>query len=1154
MNENEVVIDTELDTSGIDKGCKGVKAKLDSLAQSINQLGNAGVKAFQKQVNAIAKQTQAVSAQKAKVDELKAKYEELSNTGVKTKAFTDMEKEAEKLKTKILNLVVKMDEFKQAGGNTDTKGFQKMESQLQAFKNQLEGTLAVMEEMKTDNEAYEGADTSKIEAQYEQAREKLQALKNELTDSMRNLVIDVDFAVNSEELEDLENREISANNSTIRFTDALKEAQNIAKKFASVVKTVAGGFASYTRAITKHIPILNRLVSAQKKTNSAFSGGLKNILKYAVGIRSLFVLFNKLRSALTDGIKNMAQWNNGSNSVNKNLSSLMSALTQLKNSFASAFAPILNYIVPALVSLCNAISQAVTYIGMMIASISGSKTFIKATAVQQDYANSLDNTASSAKSATKALAKFDELNVLNSDNNDSGSGSGSTIDPNEMFEEVELADSLVLDASELGDKIAKSISDALSSIKWEDIKSQAQNIGEKIAEFLNQFWENKKLAYELGNAIAQSLNTAVNFVYGLVSTTNWSDLGMWLGTLVSTGVARFDWSKAGDTISTLINGFADAVSGFCTTFEGETLGTGISNLINHSLGKIDVNKLGNATASVINEAFGLVASLLEGLDSGRLGAQLANYLNVTVRNIDWELVGNALAMIVNEAFDFLYSFFTETDFFALGENLTNGFITAVKEIDWQLIADTFVACFTDMCDFADGIASAVNEQLNEAFSSIGIDLNLSTDPDELRGLWLPDTSGFEEANELLKEIKQNQDAVKQGAEELSQTTETTYSGINTNLDTTKGKIDNIKYAVDTTIPATTAQFDVLNDKTQGMAKTTETAVNTATSSYSKLETATSNASTNTGTSLTNIKDKNEEVGNSFGTLSDTVSSNLETLSTTIDTWYQENIEARFSEEKWTELGTTMVTSMTESLTLFMETWTEMFEEWNASNDELYFGSDAWSLRWQVITDTYTKQWETFSKLWNTNMTTWWTTYVEPFFTVERWQTLGTNMCDGVTEGFKSIVGSVGGVLNNMISVFDKAFDKLEDAMNDLIKDYNKNASIMGESTLSTVSYSKMGKISIPALASGAVIPANNKFLAILGDQKSGTNIEAPLSTIEDALRNVLNEDNSTSMSQALYYLQIIAEKELSIDSDEMFSKIRHKATEYKRTTGNLAFD
>ena len=40
---------------------------------------------------------------------------------------------------------------------------------------------------------------------------------------------------------------------------------------------------------------------------------------------------------------------------------------------------------------------------------------------------------------------------------------------------------------------------------------------------------------------------------------------------------------------------------------------------------------------------------------------------------------------------------------------------------------------------------------------------------------------------------------------------------------------------------------------------------------------------------------------------------------------------------------------------------------------------------------------------------------------------------------------------------------------------------------------------IPALAQGAVLPANQPFLAVVGDQRHGTNIEAPLATIQEAV-------------------------------------------------------
>lgn len=48
-------------------------------------------------------------------------------------------------------------------------------------------------------------------------------------------------------------------------------------------------------------------------------------------------------------------------------------------------------------------------------------------------------------------------------------------------------------------------------------------------------------------------------------------------------------------------------------------------------------------------------------------------------------------------------------------------------------------------------------------------------------------------------------------------------------------------------------------------------------------------------------------------------------------------------------------------------------------------------------------------------------------------------------------------------------------------------------------------ISLPRLAEGAVIPPNREFMAVLGDQRSGTNIETPLSTMVQAFRQALAE-------------------------------------------------
>ena len=53
---------------------------------------------------------------------------------------------------------------------------------------------------------------------------------------------------------------------------------------------------------------------------------------------------------------------------------------------------------------------------------------------------------------------------------------------------------------------------------------------------------------------------------------------------------------------------------------------------------------------------------------------------------------------------------------------------------------------------------------------------------------------------------------------------------------------------------------------------------------------------------------------------------------------------------------------------------------------------------------------------------------------------------------------------------------------------------------------------IPYLAQGAVLPAGKPFLAMVGDQRHGTNIEAPLSTIQEAVALVMGDQTDAIMA------------------------------------------
>lgn len=101
---------------------------------------------------------------------------------------------------------------------------------------------------------------------------------------------------------------------------------------------------------------------------------------------------------------------------------------------------------------------------------------------------------------------------------------------------------------------------------------------------------------------------------------------------------------------------------------------------------------------------------------------------------------------------------------------------------------------------------------------------------------------------------------------------------------------------------------------------------------------------------------------------------------------------------------------------------------------------------------------------------------------------------------------VEGVINFFLELWEwlKAiFQNIVDNWNSIwgsINQYHTTGTI-GPQSYSAASYARTPEV--PALARGAVLPANKPFLAMVGDQKNGTNVEAPLETIKQALSEVM---------------------------------------------------
>lgn len=91
--------------------------------------------------------------------------------------------------------------------------------------------------------------------------------------------------------------------------------------------------------------------------------------------------------------------------------------------------------------------------------------------------------------------------------------------------------------------------------------------------------------------------------------------------------------------------------------------------------------------------------------------------------------------------------------------------------------------------------------------------------------------------------------------------------------------------------------------------------------------------------------------------------------------------------------------------------------------------------------------------------------------------------------------------------------------------------------------STISRVSLPRLATGAVLPANQPFLSVVGDQKHGTNIEAPLDTIKQALKETLQGMNMSDNSPIV----------IEIDGKEVFRAIRNQDRQFIKQTGKSAF-
>lgn len=449
---------------------------------------------------------------------------------------------------------------------------------------------------------------------------------------------------------------------------------------ADSAKTKTGGISSIFSRLGGVVSGLGKRLGGLAQnftstTNSANNArfSIGRMIGMSVLYSTVFGMISKVNSGIMTGINNLAQY---SSATNASISSMMSALTQLQNSLATAFAPILSVVAPILTAFMNMLSRAITYIGMFIAALTGQKSFTKAKAVQEDYAASLQKSSSSANKAAKSTKKnasatkkankemqtylsgLDEIRQYQKEkDNDTpssstpsagGGGGGGYTGPSigDMFEKVPI-DSKIAD-------IAKKIKDLIKKEDWEGLGAYIasginkglqkiydainwKNVGPKITYFVNAFTRTFNSLVDhidwdlLGRTIGAGINTIVNTLNLLIEGIDWKNLGAKIGIGINGMFNEVDWSNVGRLFANRINIPFQMLAGAVNTLKWDTIGKSIGQGLNGAIAQLDVNSIGTSLSGLALGILTILDNALTTTDWSQLGTKLATLLT----SIDW---------------------------------------------------------------------------------------------------------------------------------------------------------------------------------------------------------------------------------------------------------------------------------------------------------------------------------------------------------------------------------------------------------------------------------------------------------------------------------------------------------------------------------------
>lgn len=639
--DGSIRIGTGIDEKGFKAGSKELESAARNLAKSVSDsLGEGAKIALQKQTDAFVKLNQQYAAQEQKIKDLGTRLHELQRTQVETPIFKETSKDLSATEKRLDNLYGTLRKLEHEG-RTDTRPYKDAIVQIDIHKQKVQELQNQLKELKQSGEAYQPADTSKVRKEIAAAEQKQMQMYTALQTSAESLTQKIGERVEKEEAvrkkiaeeaaeeERLEQIRVNATVSNQQIIDLLEQRKQLTAEIKDLeaagiglgykqyedankeLEEINGKIKDYQKSLESVPEKFEKMRKSAQKSFSAVSNGTKKSSSLLSTFSSRFkglalslLIFNQISKAfnamvagMKKGFENLSGY---SNSYASSIQSMKNAMSTLGNQFAAAFAPIVQAVIPWLNSLIGVLTTAMTYVSQFMAVLGGKSTFTKAKKVQDSYNKSLGGTAAAADKARGALAKFDDLDVLEKKDETSGGGGGGGVEDigADMFEEVPVDTEVlsfwqrvqeaikpVIDyAQQLKDIFSRGFFDGLGDweYRWESIKSSISSIKESL---MNIFTDPAVLTSADG--WAQSVAYMLGSVTGSVAS-----IGLTIATDLIGGIETYleqnkeriksyltSMFDVGSDINETISGLFTSIAYVFEAFSGETAQQLTANLI-----------------------------------------------------------------------------------------------------------------------------------------------------------------------------------------------------------------------------------------------------------------------------------------------------------------------------------------------------------------------------------------------------------------------------------------------------------------------------------------------------------------------------------------------------------------------------------------------